>query len=188
MKQADASAGGGGSFELASADGSLAYFSKGGDLYRYGGGRQHRHQVDLLSADVQGVLGAASNGANLYYLRTSGLYRCAAANSAAANGCDTAVKIAEGADASNYPPATGTSRVTDDGTKLLFVSTAPLQDHNGNTYDNTDLVTGEPDSQVYLYDAATGLACVSCNPTNGRPTRALEHPRGDGERRRPSDL
>jgi hypothetical protein len=168
LKQADAGAGGGGSFQLASSDGSLAYFTKGGDLYRYGVSPNTATKL-TSSADVQGVLGAASNGANLYYLRTGGLYRCAAANSAAANGCDTATKIADTADASDYPPATGTSRVSADGTKLLFVSTTPLQDHNGNTYDNTDLITGEPDTELYLYDAATGLACVSCNPTNGRP-------------------
>ena len=169
LKQADAGAGGGGSFQLASSDGSLAYFSKGGDLYRYGAPTNTATKL-TTTADVQGVLGAASNGANLYYLRATGLYRCPAADSAAVSGCDTATKIAEGADASNYPPATGTARVTDDGTKLLFASTTPLKDSAENTYDNTDLVTGEPDTEVYLYDASTGLACVSCNPTNGRPT------------------
>jgi hypothetical protein len=79
------------------------------------------------------------------------------------------VKIADAADASDYPPASGTARVSADGTKLLFASTTPLEDRNHNTYDNTDLVTGEPDSELYLYDAASGLACISCNPANGRP-------------------
>ncbi len=169
LKQVDTAAGGGGTFELASSDGSTAYFTKGGDIYRYSASANTATQL-TSSADVQGVLGAASNGSSLYYLHTGGLYRCAAADTAAASGCDAATKIAATADASNYPPATGTSRVTDDGSKLLFVSTTPLEDHNGNTYDNTDLVTGEPDSQVYLYDSSVGLACVSCNPTNGRPT------------------
>jgi hypothetical protein len=169
LKQADAAAGGGGSFELASSDGSVAYFTKGGDLYRYEAVANTDTKL-TSSADVQGVLGAASNGSNLYYLRATGLYRCAAANSAATNGCDSATKIATAADSSNYPPASGTSRVTDDGSKLLFVSTTPLEDHNANTYDNTDLVTGEPDSEVYLYDAVVGITCVSCNPSNGRPT------------------
>jgi hypothetical protein len=168
LKQADAAAGGGGTFELASADGSLAYFTKAGDLYRYGTVTNTSTKL-TASADVQGVLGAAANGSNLYYLRSGGLYRCIAANTAAANGCDGATKIAVAADASNYPPASGTSRVTEDGSKLLFVSTTPLQDHNANSYDNTDLITGEPDSEVYLYDATSGLACVSCNPSNGRP-------------------
>jgi len=169
LKQADVGAGGGGSFELASTDGSIAYFSKGGDLYRYTAAANTATKL-TSSADVQGVLGAATNGANLYYLRSGGLYRCAAANTVAASGCDAATKIAAAADASNYPPATGTTRVTDDATKLLFVSTTPLEDHAANTYDNTDLVTGEADSEVYLYDAGAGLTCVSCNPTNGRPT------------------
>jgi hypothetical protein len=168
LKQVDADAGGGGAFQLAPTDGSLAYFSKGGDLYRYGTVANTATKL-TSSADVQGVLGAATNGANLYYLRSDGLYRCAAANSAAANGCDAATKIAAAADASDYPPATGTARVTEDGTKLLFASTTPLEDSAANTYDNTDLVSEEPDTEVYLYDASTGLACVSCNPTNGRP-------------------
>jgi hypothetical protein len=169
LKQVDAGAGGGGSFELASADGSIAYFTKGGDLYRYGVVANTATKL-TTSTDVQGVLGAATNGSNLYYLRSGGLYHCAAANTAAASGCDGAVKIAAAAGASDYPPATGTARVTDDGSKLLFVSTTPLEDHNGNTYDNTDLGNGKADSEVYLYDAAIGITCVSCNPTNGRPT------------------
>jgi len=168
LKQADAGAGGGGTFELASSDGSLAYFAKGGDLYRYAATTNTATKL-ISTADVQGVLGAAGNGANLYYLRATGLYRCAAANSAAENGCDGAIKIAAAADPSDYPPATGTSRVTDDGAKLLFASTTPLEDHLGNIYDNTDLGSGEPDSELYLYDTAAGLTCVSCNPTNGRP-------------------
>jgi hypothetical protein len=169
LHQADAGAGGGGTFEAASADGSIAYFTKAGDLYRYGATPNTATKL-TSSADVVGVLGAASNGASLYYLRSGGLYRCAAANTAAADGCDAATEIAAGADASDYPPASGTARVTEDGTKLLFASTASLEDSAGHTYDNTDLVSGEPDTELYLYDAtAAKLACVSCNPTNGRP-------------------
>jgi hypothetical protein len=168
LKQADASAGGGGSFQLASADGSLAYFTKAGELHRYEASPNTATKL-TSTADVEGVLGAAADGSSLYYLRPSGLYRCAAANTAAANGCDSAIKIAAAASSSNYPPATGIARVTDDGTKLLFASSAPLEDHAANTYDNTDLISGQLDSQLYLYNAAVGLTCVSCNPTNGRP-------------------
>jgi hypothetical protein len=169
LKQADEDAGGGGSFELASTDGSVAYFTKGGDIYRYGASADAATKL-TSTADVAGVLGAAGNATNLYYLRSGGLYRCANASSAAANGCDSATKIADAADASNYPPPTGTSRVSADGTKLLFVSTVALPDYAANTYDNTDLITEAPDSQVYLYDAAANkLTCVSCNPTGGRP-------------------
>jgi hypothetical protein len=168
LKQADAGAGGGGTFQLASADGSLAYFSKAGDLYRYDATANAATKL-TSTADVQGVLGAAADGSSLYYLRPSGLYRCANANSAATNGCDGASKIAAAADASNYPPATGASRISSDGAKLLFSSTASLEDHAGETYDNTDLISGQPDAELYLYEAGVGLTCVSCNPTNGRP-------------------
>jgi hypothetical protein len=168
LKQADQGAGGGGTFELASTDGSLAYFTKGGDIYRYSATANTATKL-TSSADVQGVLGAATNGANLYYLRSGGLYRCAAANTATASGCDAATKIAAAADSTDYPPASGTARVTDDGSKLLFASSVPLEDHADSTYDNTDLGSGKADTELYLYDAAVGLTCVSCNPTNGRP-------------------
>jgi hypothetical protein len=58
-----------------------------------------------------------------------------------------------------------TARVSPDGRYLAFMSEMPL-----TGYDNRDTVTGRPDQEVYLYDAASGhLACVSCNPTGGRP-------------------
>jgi hypothetical protein len=122
------------------------------------------------------VLGAATTGANLYYLRATGLHRCAAASTAGENGCDSAARIAEDADASNYPAASGTARVSADGTKLVFVATTPLTRADGTRYDNTDLNTRTPDSQVYLYDASGGLTCVSCNPSNGRPVGASSIP------------
>lgn len=169
LEQADADAGGGGVFQTASAAGRIAFFSKAGDLWRYDSTTDTATKL-TSGADVEGVLGAAEDGSHLYYLRPGGLYLCAAADSAAANGCDTATKISAGADASNYPPSTGASRVSADGTKLLFVSTTALKDRSAHTYDNTDLATGEPDSEVYLYDSSgPGLTCVSCNPTNGRP-------------------
>ena len=43
----------------------------------------------------------------------------------------------------------GAARVSADGTKLLFVSKAKL-----TGYDNTDKVTNEPDTEVFLYDAS----------------------------------
>jgi hypothetical protein len=168
LHQADEAAGGGGSFEAASSDGQIAYFTKAGDLYRYSALANTATKL-TSTGDVEGVLGAASDGSHLYYLRPSGLYLCPAADTAAASGCDAATKVADSADPSNYPPATGTARVSTDGTRLLFASTVPLQARFGSTYDNTDLVTGEPDAELYLYEAPAGLDCVSCNPTNGRP-------------------
>ncbi len=63
------------------------------------------------------------------------------------------------------------ARVSPDGRWLAFMSSRAL-----TGYDNRDAVSGQPDSEVYLYDASTGrLACASCDPTGARPLgRPLE--------------
>jgi hypothetical protein len=146
--QLDASLGGGGSFETASADGSIAFFTKEGRLYRFtaAGGAL----TDLTPAgEVQGVLGASPDGALVYYLTPEGVF-------GHRNG--TATKVAASADASNYPPATGTARVAANG-NLAFLSAASL----------TGADTGSQ-TQAYLYSPATGqLTCASCNPLGARP-------------------
>jgi hypothetical protein len=158
-KQVDEDAGGGGEFETASSDGSVAFFSKAEHLYRYT--TATGHATDLTpSGGVQGVLGASADGAYLYFQDGSALKLWhSGATSTVAGG-------AEAAEAGDWPPTTGTSRVSTDGTKLLFLSKAQL-----TGYDNTDLNTGAPDSEAFLYDAsaATSLTCVSCNPTFERP-------------------
>ncbi len=157
-RQVDAPAGGGGAFQLASADGSLAYFTKEGHLWQYAAASDSA--TDLTPAGgVAGVLGASVDSTRVYYLSAAGLFlHDGAATIAIASGADAA-------EASSYPPATGTARVSTDGERLAFTSTAPLTD-----FDNTDQSTGEADSEVYLYDARTdALACVSCNRTGARP-------------------
>ncbi len=58
-----------------------------------------------------------------------------------------------------------TSRVTPNGRFVTFMSDRPL-----TGYDNTDALSGEPDEEVYLYDATTNrLVCTSCNPSGARP-------------------
>ena len=70
--------------------------------------------------------------------------------------------------AGNLRPNLRESRVSPDGLHLAFTSAARLM-----TYDPTDLNSGVPDSEVYLYDAAPGaagkLACIGCNPSGARP-------------------
>lgn len=57
------------------------------------------------------------------------------------------------------------SRVSPDGHYLTFMSERPL-----TGYDNTDAVSGQPDEEVFLYDAETSrLVCASCDPTGARP-------------------
>jgi hypothetical protein len=58
-----------------------------------------------------------------------------------------------------------TARVSPDGRYLTFMSDMSL-----TGYDMRDANSGKPDQEVYLYDAQTKrLACVSCDPTGGRP-------------------
>jgi hypothetical protein len=156
-KQVDEDAGEGGTFQSASSDGGVAFFSKGGHLWRYVA--QTDTATDLTpGGEVVGVLGSSPDGTYAYYQDASALKLWH-------NGATTTV--APGADAalaSNYPPANATSRVSGAGT-LLFASKAPL-----TAYDNTDLTTGLPDTQLYLHDpGAPSLTCISCNPTASRP-------------------
>jgi hypothetical protein len=161
-KQVDEALGGGGTFQTASLSGSVAFFTKAGHLYRYEA--PAGTLTDLTPAgEVQGVLGASADGSRVYYLGAAGLFL---------RDGTVPTKIAAGADASNYPPATGTARVTPDGAHLAFLSKASL-----TGYDNRDSVSGEPQTEVFLYDAGSGgLTCASCNPTGERPVGASTIP------------
>ena len=154
-----AAGGGGEGFQVASPDGSLAFFTKAGHLYRYEVAANLA--TDLTpGGEVLGVLGAAEDGSRIYYLTPGGLFLWQEGATKA---------IAAAADASDYPPSTGTARVSDDGTRLAFLSKAPL-----TGYDNTDQNSGEPDTEVFLYDVTANggagkLTCVSCNAEGVAP-------------------
>jgi hypothetical protein len=158
--QPDESVGGGGEFQTASADGAVAFFTKGQHLYRYLAGAT---ASDITpSGGVLGVLGASADGSQVYYATGSGVFLWNAGTSTLVA---APVAARPAAQESDWPPATGTARVSADGAYLAFLSTASL-----TGYDNTDQHTGEPDSEVYLYDAAADeLTCASCNPTGERP-------------------
>jgi hypothetical protein len=137
-------------FQAASEDGSLAFYLAAGHLHRFdavAGTSQ-----DLTPAGgTQGVLGVSASGSHVYYLTAAGLFL--------RQGVGPPVEVAAGADPSNLPAATGTARVSADGTRLAFVSSASL--------------TGFPNAgkvEVYLYEApADLLRCVSCNPKGTPP-------------------
>jgi hypothetical protein len=157
--QVDESVGGGGTFQTASADGSIGFLTKAGHLYRYDAAA--KAAPDLTPAGgVQGVLGASADGSYVYYQDAAGLELWHA-------GTTTMVAPgAEAAAASDYPPATGTARVSADGLHLAFLSDVELAGH-----DNLDADSGLPDTEVYLYGPPPGgpLICASCNPTGERP-------------------
>jgi hypothetical protein len=148
-----------GLFQTATPDGSVAFFLKGGVLYRYDAVARHGSEIPT-PGEVLGVLGASTDGASAYYVTSNGLYRWH---------LGATTKVAAGAAAGNYPAATGAARVSADGTRVAFLSDEPL-----TGYDNTDQNTGEPDSEVFLYDATANggegkLTCVSCNAEGVAP-------------------
>jgi hypothetical protein len=139
-------------FQVSSEDGSVAYLLKAGDLYRYLAG--NGALTDLTPAGgVTDVLGISADGSHVYYAGTQGVFLWDEG---------TTTEIAPGGSAalpSDSPPATGTSRVSADGSRLAFLSSAELGDYESRG-----------DSEVYLYSApAATLTCVSCDPTGERP-------------------
>ena len=150
-------------FQAASADGSLAYFTRGGELFRYTASAET--SVPIASG-VAGVLAVSPDGSRVYYQDAGGLQLWHEG---------TVHQIAAGADATvpaDYTPATGTARLAASGTVLAFLSAAPIGE-----YDNLDAETGEPDAEAYVYDAAADtLLCASCNPTGERPIGAASIP------------
>jgi hypothetical protein len=148
-------------FQTASTDGSLAFFTKAAHLYRYS--TQTEAATDLTpGGEVEGVLGISTDGSYVYYATANGIFLWQAP------GTTTPVaEVSGAADPSDYPPTTGTARVSTDGTHLAFLSKASL-----TGYDNTDQHSKEADSELYLFSAGSGagtLACISCNPTGARP-------------------
>ncbi len=88
---------------------------------------------------------------------------------------DGVTKLIAKLSAADYPDWAGqggvkilgeeTARVSPDGRWLAFQSRRGL-----TGYDNRDARTGEPDEEVYVYDADGGkILCASCNPTGARP-------------------
>jgi hypothetical protein len=169
--------------------------SSGQDLYQYDtntGGlvdlTVDRHG-DPSGADVYGVLGASADGSYVYFVANgvlapgASLGDCPSDQVQASGSCNlyvahngTATFIArvDGHDFSDWSGiSTGagggggfTARVTLDGRHLAFDSVRSL-----TGVDNRDAVTGQPDNEVFLYDAGTGrLACASCNPSGAQPT------------------
>jgi hypothetical protein len=144
----------GAAFQTASADGRFAFFlTAAGHLDRYDA--TSGISTDLTpGGDVVGVLGASIDGSHVYYLTGSGLFLW--------NGGAT-TEVAEAAGAGNYPPTSGTARVSPDGSHLAFVSAAELTGFENNGLD-----------EVFLYGPPLGggaprLTCVSCNPTGELP-------------------
>jgi hypothetical protein len=162
----------GAAFQTASADGAFAFYTKqvsAGDVHLYRYATATHAATDLTpGGGVEGVLGASADGSAVYYQDNGGLLAPPGSVGLFLWHEGTVTEVAPGAAAAapgDYPPASGTARVSPDGETLLFLSKAEL-----TGYDNTDQTSGQPDSEVFLFSATTGgLTCLSCNPTNARP-------------------
>jgi hypothetical protein len=157
-----------GEFQTATPDGSVAFFIENEHLYRYDAETGKSTYFFLApitmgagNGGLLGLVGVSNDGSYIYYVGVNGnLYL-------RHEGEDT--NIASAVEPGSYPPSTGTARVSADGTRLLFLSKVSL-----TGYDNTDASSGEPDSELYLFDAAAdggagSLRCLSCNPSGERP-------------------
>jgi hypothetical protein len=147
---------GGAVFQAASADGTLAFFTKSGHLYRYSA--SSGVSTDLTpSGGVVGVLGVSGSGAYAYYQDGAGLWQWHEGSaSEIAAGSGVAAK-------SNFPPATGTARVSASGEELAFLSAAVLAEYDS---------TGHTEAYVWAPSPSGGTArliCASCRPTGERP-------------------
>lgn len=152
-----------GRFQAASTDGSIAFFTEAGHLYRYLASTQAK--TDLTpSGGVVGVLGASADATVAYYQDATGIHKWDSG---------TTSLVAAGSEAakpSDYPPATGTSRVTAEGSNLAFLSAKELAG-----FDNANR------TELYLYGPPVGggssqLVCASCKPNGERSAGAASIP------------
>jgi hypothetical protein len=165
------------------------------DLYAYD--VNDRKLTDLTvddnageSAAVQGaVLGASEDGSRVYFVASGVLagkneqgqapvagglnvYLVETKDSGEVWERPRFIAALSAEDGPDWEPELGshTSRVSPNGNFLAFMSDASL-----TGYDNIDVRSGQPDEEVYLYDAGSErLACASCNPSNERPEGFLD--------------
>jgi Tol biopolymer transport system component len=140
------------------------------------------------AADVQGsILDASDDGSSVYFVANGMLASGATPGTCTPtpspgtscnlyewhSGTIKFIASVSGEDRNDWNPETlvgMTSRVSPNGRYLAFMSNASL-----TGYDNADAASGQPDEEVYLYDAQRErLVCASCNPTGARPTGMFE--------------
>ncbi len=184
-----------------SGDGAEVFYIEGGDLYAFD--TRTATPTDITAnlgvgegnAGVRNaVLGASEDGSYVYFVATGVLAKGAVSGednlyaSHYGDGGWTTIfvgTLSAEDEKSWYSHQAGesalmlpwvSSRVSPDGRYLAFMSSRSL-----TGYDNIDALSGQPDEEVYLYDAVAGrLVCASCNPTGARPVGTLDTPGGSG--------
>jgi hypothetical protein len=188
---------GGGDFQAASSDGSKVFFTDRsrltsgateGDLYECdiveAAGKLACDLSDLTVPENPGeagavrlAVGASEDGSYVYFL--AGGVLAGAATPGQGNlyvyhdGTTSLVATLAAEDVNIEQTLSGQTelgnlsmRVSPNGRFVAFMSERSL-----TGYDNRDARSGEPDEEVYLYDAESRrLVCASCNPTGARPS------------------
>jgi hypothetical protein len=181
----------------ASPDGTKALFqvvegAKEGSLYLFevGGGATE------IAAETVGVAGTSTDLSRIYFVSKSDLDKSGPGQKGKPNlyldeeGTKTYIATLSAEDVvgmadeparvfndTSAEPVAHVAQTSPSGATLVFVSTARL-----TGYDNTDLETGRPDSEVYVYRAGDqGPLCISCNPGGARPNGRLIRGAGRGD-------
>jgi hypothetical protein len=153
----------GAAFWLANPSGSIAYFTEGGDLWRYDVDTEG--EVNLtggLADEVAGVLGASEDSSRVYFAAEEagpefGIYLWTEGGGIepVVTGLSNSFVNKAGW---NRTGSGSTSRVSPNGMHLAF-----------NSNDSLTGYPNEGETEIYTYDAGTGvLSCASCNPS-GEP-------------------
>jgi hypothetical protein len=187
--------GGGGVFLAADAADTKIYFTddaeagltpttskgSGQNLYEYD--TATGVLTDVTPAGELGLLGLSSvseDGAYIYFVAEAALASGATPGQpnlyVEHSGVVGFIATLAEEDRFDWLPTHLSARVSADGRYLGFDSTQKL-----TAYDNTDVATGKPDGEIYLYDAVTrAMTCVSCDPSGERPTASSSIPAAEG--------
>jgi sugar lactone lactonase YvrE len=174
-----------GLFWGAAADGSRAIYQEGANLKEATIDGAGNVATATIAAQTIGVAGMSEDATSIYFASRAdldggggasagdpNLYLLSREASAAAGG-GTISFVVELSELDVEPgrvspvsprPSYRQARVSPDGSHLAFMSRGQLTGYN-----NTDQKNGEPDAEVFRYEAGDDLVCVSCNPTGARP-------------------
>jgi hypothetical protein len=188
-------------FWSADREGTRAIYTTGALSGAVLGGEASLYEFDLnaeppssglIAGEVAGVMGTSEDGSHVYFLSNEALAAGASAGKPnlyiySKGAGFTFIATIAGFDSQAEPaglrqcctidhrlPSFRNSRVSADGLHAAFVSSDKALSELVAGYDNADAASGQPNAEVYLYDATanggTGeLHCVSCNPSGARP-------------------
>jgi hypothetical protein len=162
-------------FWQGSDDGAFAYYTEGEKLFRYDLAAEAKTEI---AAQVVGLMGASEDGQRAYFVSKASIGGKGSAGQPNLylfeEGTVTFIATLSANDvseniflrAASVLPTLHISSLSEDGRFLAFTSDAALAGA-----ENTDALSGLPDTEAYYYEADTGeLRCVSCSYTGARPS------------------